>query len=132
MEFYSRREHPSEPHRLKAAEILAKCHANEDVYDSPSGIEVTVGDVLWTITYWPAWENLPERLNIERDTGTDEIPVSYGLTKEGVISKNQTIIERIEGGVYYDPAGERVVEDIDELEILKAIVMAAHELHRGT
>lgn len=67
------------PHETKAAEILEECRTNSDLYDSPSGIDVSIGEVVWTVTYWPEYEGSPEKLTIIRGTVTYDNPVSYSL-----------------------------------------------------
>ena len=128
MEFNPPSEKPSEPIREIAREILLECRKHVDKYDSPAGIHVAVGEIVWTVTYWPEREESTEKLTVTRDTGTYKNPASYILNQDGLITKNETILKGIPGGVYFDPEHEQPVDNVDELEIVKAIVMAAHSL----
>lgn len=46
------------------------------------------------------------------------------------MTKNATVERRVSEGVFFDPATNQEVEDIQELELVKAIVVSAHNLHR--
>lgn len=114
--------------------IYDECRNNLDLYDSPGGIDVTIGEVNWTVTYWPAWEDEQgehdEKLGITRDTRTYQHPVSYLLKLDGTATKNEGIEKRIPGGVYFDQSAEEAVNDLSEIDLLRAIVIAAHEVRK--
>ncbi len=103
-----------------------ECRANIDLYDSPSGIWINIGGVAWAVTYWPAYDDKPDSLIITRGVVEYAEPVSYCFNHNGTVSKNDTVERRIPGGVYFDESATKTVDDVDEIDVLKAIVIAAH------
>lgn len=110
--------------------IYDECRDNVDLYDSPAGIEVRIGDVVWAVTYWPAWDDQPDRLTMTRDTTEIVCPASYHFFHDGRITKNEAVAKRVPGGVFFEPEADTLVTDTDEIEMLRAIVMATHVVHR--
>lgn len=123
-----------ESRRQLVEAIYDECRNNLDLYNSPWGIDVEIGEINWTVTYWPAWKDEQgphgERLGLLRDSHTFEHPVSYHLELSGVVTKNEGIERRIQGGVYFDKSTVVPVNDASEIELLHAIVVAAHTIHR--
>jgi len=109
-------------------EMYDDCRTNSDVYDSPSGIKLKIGDADWAVTYWPASDENEESLSLLRDWRQLQEPVSYRVLQTGYVTKNDKIASRIPGGVSLDPTGEVLVVDINEVFTLAAIVKTAHRL----
>lgn len=114
--------------------IYNECRNNVDLYNSPGGIDVIIGQINWTVAYWPAWEDEQgehdEILGLTRDSRTYEHPVSYRLKLDGTATKNEGIKKRVPGGVYFDKAAEEPLHDLSEIDLLRAIVIAAHDVRK--
>jgi hypothetical protein len=119
-----------EPHIEKVEEIVAECRKNADLYYSLFGVEVSLGRVAWHIRYWYDHENGNEWLRLTRDINRQDYPALYEVNDEGEMVKNESMTKKDGSNIFWDAAGEQVMTDIDELEILKAIVMAAHKNRR--
>lgn len=118
-----------------AASIYDDCRSNVDLYDSPTGFGIEVGNVNWQIIYWRAYTDETgghmDSVRIVRDFSTHQNPVSYGVMQDGTILKDEKIAHRISGGVYYDPNGTVQVDDPEEARLLRSIVSTAHTLRRN-
>jgi len=131
-----RHENPSEEEARKRLieAIYDECRKNVDLYNSPGGIDVIIGQINWTVTYWPAWEDErgehDEILGLTRDSRTYKHPVSYRLKLDGTATKNEGIEKRVPGGVYFDKSMEHPIGDLTEIDLLRAIVIAAHEVRK--
>jgi hypothetical protein len=111
-------------------EIYDDCRSNIDAYDSPTGIELVVGGIGWLVTYWPTSSRSSESLSLTRDWPTLSRPVAYGIMPDGYVTKCDAVLNRRDGGVYFDLEAEKVMTDIYEVFTLQAVVKAAHFLHR--
>ena len=109
-------------------EMFYDCRVNVDSYDSPSGIKLQVGAVDWSVTYWPASAANDESLSLLRDWSELQAPVSYTVLSTGYVTMNDKVATRIPGGVEFDPTGEVLVLDENEVFTLGAIIKAAHHL----
>lgn len=118
-----------EPHVQKVEEILHECRAHSQLYTLPTGIEVNIGGIVWTVSYYAEQDREGEWLSMSRDVEDFILPAAYELNMSGELIKNEKVVGRDESNVYYDANSEHIVTDIDELEILKAIVIAAHRQH---
>lgn len=123
-----------EARRQLVESIYGECRNNLDLYHSPWGIDVEIGDINWTVTYWPSWTDAQgphgEQLGLIRDSHAFDHPVAYRLGLDGTVTKNEGIEKRVQGGVYFDKTTVEPVEDTNEIELLHAIVVAAHTVHR--
>lgn len=117
------------PYREVSLATMAECRENTELYDSPSGIGIMIGNIEWTVTYWPEWDDNPESLNITRGTESYESPVAYMFRSDGTVIKNDTS-QPVSGGAYFDGDMDHLVEDQDEIETLKSIVIAAHNVRK--
>lgn len=109
-----------------ARAMLVDCRENIDLYQSPSGVKLSVGGVDWALVYWPHSGQKEESLSLMRDWKKLENPASYRVLPAGFITKNTEIADRQADGVSFDPAGEVLVEDEHEAQTLQAIVHAGH------
>lgn len=109
-----------------------ECRRNVDLYESPAGIEVKIGEVIWAVTYWPAWDDQPDRLMMTRDVTELDCPASYRFSHDGSVTKNEAVAKRVPGGVFFESKAAVPVTDADEMEMLRAIVIATHVVHRNT
>ena len=133
---FDRHKYPSDEEARKRLieAIYNECRNNVDLYNSPGGIDVLIGQINWTVTYWPAWEDEQgehdEVLGLTRDSHTYEHPVSYRLKLDGTPTKNEGIKKRVPGGVYFDKSAEEPLHDLSEIDLLRAIVIAAHDVRK--
>ena len=120
---------PEERIKMIVDSAFEACRANVYLYDSPSGIKISVGDIVWAIAYWPAYDDYPDSLRLTRDVQEYKRPVAYSLEHDGQVIKNATVERRISGGVYFDASAYEIVDDVHEVETLNAIILATHQLH---
>ena len=109
-----------------ARAMINECRDNSDLYRSPSGLKLTVGDIDWSVLYMPKSSDNKETLDLLRDWKKLQEPVYYRVLGNGIITKNTVVANRYSGGVEFDPMGEVLVDDEYEAQTLQAIIRAAH------
>jgi len=126
----------NEPIADIVASIYEECRANVDLYNSPTGFGTDLNGVDWNVCYWPAFEDSDgshlDRVTVSRDFKTRQNPAAYHVSHDGTIRKNETIEKRVPGGLIWDPNGEVLVDDIDEANLILAIVRTAHITRRNS
>lgn len=111
-------------------EMYRDCYEHIGLYDKPAGLMLTVGDTGWRVRY--AMPSFTGAESLELTRGWPELvdPVSYQIKRNGTITKNEVVSRYHPGGVAFNPNTEQEITDLHEINILQAIIRAAHEQHQ--
>lgn len=114
-----------------AQAMYRDCYEHIDLYDQPAGLLIRVGETGWRVRYGMPDFTTTETLELTR--GWPELidPVSYQIRRSGGIIKNAVISGYHPGGVSFNPNTEQPVIDPHEVQLLHAIIKAAHSHYQN-